>query len=51
MKAIILNKPGDFSIKEIETPEIKEDEVLIQIKTSGIISAISLSTKLFVNFI
>ena len=36
MKAIILNKPGDFSIKEIETPEIKEDEVLIQIKTSGI---------------
>lgn len=36
MKAVILNKPGDFSIKEIETPEIKEDEVLIEIKASGI---------------
>lgn len=36
MKAIILNQPKDFSIKEIATPEIKEDEVLIQIKTSGI---------------
>lgn len=36
MKAVILNKPGDFTIKEIETPEIKEDEVLIQIKASGI---------------
>ncbi|MCI5951993.1 MAG: alcohol dehydrogenase catalytic domain-containing protein [Anaerostipes sp.] len=36
MKAIILNQPKDFSIKEIETPSIKEDEVLIQIKTSGI---------------
>lgn len=36
MQAIILNKPGDFTIKEIETPEIKEDEVLIEIKASGI---------------
>lgn len=36
MQAIILNKPKDFSIKEIEIPEIKEDEVLIQIKASGI---------------
>lgn len=36
MKAVILNKPGDFSIKEIEMPEIKEDEVLIEIKASGI---------------
>lgn len=36
MKAVVLNKPGDFSIKEIMTPEIKEDEVLIQVKTSGI---------------
>lgn len=36
MQAIILNKPGDFTIKEIETPQIKDDEVLIQIRTSGI---------------
>ena len=36
MQAIILNKPGDFTIKEIETPSIKEDEVLIKIETSGI---------------
>ena len=36
MQAIILNKPGDFTIKEIETPAIKEDEVLIKIVTSGI---------------
>lgn len=36
MQAIILNKPEDFSIKEIETPKIKEDEVLIRIKASGI---------------
>ena len=36
MKAIILNRPKDFSIKDIDVPEIKEDEVLIRIKTSGI---------------
>lgn len=36
MQAIILNKPGDFTIKEIETPEVKDDEVLIRIKASGI---------------
>ena len=36
MKAIILNQPKDFSIKEIETPTIKENEVLIEIKASGI---------------
>ncbi len=36
MKAVILNKPGDFAIKEIPVPEIKEDEVLIQVRTSGI---------------
>lgn len=36
MKAVILKKPHDFSIEEIETPVIKADEVLIQIKASGI---------------
>ena len=36
MKAIVLNRPKDFSIKEIATPSIAEDEGLIRIKTSGI---------------
>ena len=36
MKAIILNQPKDFSIKDIEVPKLKEDEVLIRIKDSGI---------------
>lgn len=36
MKAVILNKPKNFSIQEINLPEIKEDEVLIQVKASGI---------------
>ncbi len=36
MKAIVLNQPKDFSIKEIDTPSIAEDEVLIRVKTSGI---------------
>lgn len=36
MKAIILKKPGEFSIEEIAVPQLQEDEVLIQIKTSGI---------------
>lgn len=36
MKAIILNKPGDFAIKEIPTPVPQADEVLMRIVTSGI---------------
>ena len=36
MKAIILNKPGDFVITEIPTPEVQADEVLMRIVTSGI---------------
>ena len=36
MQAVILNKPEDFTIKEIPTPIIGEDEVLIRIITSGI---------------
>lgn len=27
MKAIILNQPKDFSIKEIDKPQIKDDEI------------------------
>lgn len=36
MKAIILKKPGDFAIEEIEKPEPAADEVLIHIYASGI---------------
>ena len=36
MKAVILNKPGDFAIEEIPTPEPKADEVLLRIVMSGI---------------
>lgn len=36
MKAIILNKPGDFVIEEIPTPVPQADEVLMRIVTSGI---------------
>lgn len=36
MKAIVLKKPGDFSIEEIPTPEPQADEVLIRIHAAGI---------------
>ncbi len=36
MQAIILKEPHHFEIGEIETPVLKDDEVLIQIKASGI---------------
>lgn len=36
MKAVVLEKPGKFSIEEIPMPELKPDEVLIRIETSGI---------------
>jgi threonine dehydrogenase-like Zn-dependent dehydrogenase len=36
MKAIVLNKPKDFSIHELETPKPKADEVLIKIKAAAI---------------
>lgn len=36
MKAVVLEKPGDFAIKEIPLPELAEDEVLIKIYASGI---------------
>ena len=36
MKAVILNKPGDFSIEKISTPEPQADEVLLRIVMSGI---------------
>lgn len=36
MKAIILEQPEHFSIQEIEVPELKDDEVLIQVRASGI---------------
>ena len=36
MKAVIMNKPGDFVIEEIPTPQPKSDEVLLRIVRSGI---------------
>ncbi|MDQ0205097.1 zinc-dependent alcohol dehydrogenase [Pectinatus haikarae] len=36
MKAVILEKPGKFVVKEIDTPEIGDNEVLIKIYASGI---------------
>lgn len=36
MKAIILNKPGDFSIEVLDLPVLQADEVLIRVTLSGI---------------
>lgn len=36
MKAIVLEKPGNFAIKDLATPEPKADEVLIRIQMAGI---------------
>lgn len=41
MKAIILNQPKDFSIKEIDKPQIKDDEVLIRVKASESVQMMS----------
>lgn len=36
MKAIVLNKPGEFVITDLPRPALAPDEVLIEIKASGI---------------
>jgi len=36
MKAVFFNGPGNFEIKDIEIPEINEDEILIRTKYSGL---------------
>ena len=36
MKAAVLEKNNVVNIKEVPTPEIKEDEVLVQVKYSGV---------------
>ena len=36
MKAIVLNKPKSISLGELDIPKLKDDEVLIRIKASGI---------------
>ncbi len=36
MKAAILYKPGDIRIEEVEKPEVKPDQVIIQVKAVGI---------------
>lgn len=36
MKACVLQGPKDYHIKDIDIPEVKDDEVLVRILTSGI---------------
>ena len=36
MKAAIIEKPGILTIKNIQVPEISDDEVLIKVKVTGI---------------
>ena len=36
MKACVLTQPGKFEIRDIPVPEIKDDEVLVRVLTSGI---------------
>lgn len=36
MKACVLQGPKDYQIKDIDIPEVKDDEVLVRILTSGI---------------
>lgn len=36
MKVLLMKKSGDVKVTEIPTPELKENEVLIRIKTAGI---------------
>ena len=31
MKSILINKPGEVEIKEIEMPKVKEGEVLLKL--------------------
>jgi len=36
MKALVYDKPQNFSIKQINTPEIKDNQVLMRVKSCGI---------------
>ena len=36
MKSILINKPGEVEIKEVEMPKVKEDEVLLKLLYGGI---------------
>ena len=36
MKALVYDKPQNFSIKQIDTPQIKDNQVLIKVKSCGI---------------
>ncbi len=36
MKVLLMKKPGDVKVTEIPTPVLKENEVLIRVKTAGI---------------
>jgi D-arabinose 1-dehydrogenase-like Zn-dependent alcohol dehydrogenase len=36
MKALVYSQPGVFSVRNIKTPEINENQVLIKVKACGI---------------
>ena len=36
MNAIVLKKPGEFTVEELPIPELRADEVLIRVRSSGI---------------
>ncbi|UOF90413.1 zinc-dependent alcohol dehydrogenase family protein [Fodinisporobacter ferrooxydans] len=36
MKAVLYEKPLEFSVKEVENPEIKDQQVLIEVKACGV---------------
>lgn len=36
MKALAYDKPQSFSVKQIETPKIKDNQVLMKVKSCGI---------------
>ena len=36
MKALVINKPGELQVKELPTPAIAPDEVLVRMRAVGI---------------
>jgi len=36
MKALVINKPGELQVKDLPTPEIAGDEVLVRMRAVGI---------------
>jgi L-iditol 2-dehydrogenase len=36
MKALVINKPGELQVKDLSTPAIAADEVLVRMRAVGI---------------